>query len=66
MDMKKYYGQLVGAKIVGFHFEEDEFGGDDFPVYTLDYPELNARVKMTLSMDAEGNGGGFAFLEEIK
>ena len=64
MNMKKYYGQLVGAKILGFHFEEDEFGGGDFPVYTLE--KEGTLVQMTLSMDQEGNAGGFAFLEEAK
>ena len=60
MDMQKYYGQLVGAKIVGFRFVEDE--GEAFPVFTLQLGEH--KVEFTLSMDEEGNGAGFAFIEE--
>jgi len=62
MNMQKYYDQLVGAKIVGFKFVEDEFGGGDFPVFTLQLGKQ--KVEFTLSMDEEGNGAGFAFIEE--
>ena len=62
MDMQKYYSQLVGAKIIGFRFEESDF--DAFPVFTL---RLGGQtVEMSLSMDEEGNGGGFAFIEEYQ
>ena len=64
MNMHKYYAQLVGCKIVDFRFDEDEYGAGDFPVFTL---ELDGqRVELSLSMDEEGNGGGFGFIEEIK
>ena len=62
----KYYGQLVGAKIVGFRLEPYEhFGYREFwPVFTL---KLGGQlVEFTLSSDEEGNGAGFAFVEEIK
>jgi len=62
----KYYGQLVGAKIVGFRLEPYEhFGyGEFWPVFTL---KLGGQlVEFTLSSDEEGNGAGFAFVEEIK
>jgi len=62
----KYYGQLVGAKIVGFKLEPYEhFGYREFwPVFTL---KLGGQlVEFTLSSDEEGNGAGFAFVEEIK
>lgn len=68
MDMKKYYEQLVGCKIVGFRFEEDEYAyADDspFPVFTLERDD-GVRVELALSMDEEGNGGGFGFIEEVK
>jgi len=59
----KYYGQLVGAKIVGFRLIEDEFGGDPFPEFTLELG--NQKVFFTLSSDEEGNSAGFAFIEEV-
>jgi len=61
----KYYGQLVGAKIVGFRLEPYEhFGYREFwPIFTL---KLGGQlVEFTLSSDEEGNGAGFAFVEEI-
>ena len=64
MDMEKYYSQLVGAKIIGFRFVEDEYALEPFPVFTL---RLGGQtVEMSLSMDAEGNGGGFAFIKEYE
>ena len=65
MDMHKYYSQLVGAKIVGFKFDKDESFGftDMWPVFTLQLGDQ--LVEFTLSQDEEGNGAGFAFIEEI-
>ena len=62
----KYYGQLVGAKIVGFRLERDESFGytEVWPVFTLLLG--SQRVEFTLSCDEEGNGAGFAFIEELK
>lgn len=62
MDMQRYYSQLVGAKIVDFKFVEDAFDGEAFPVFTLQLGQQ--KVEFTLSMDEEGNGAGFAFIEE--
>ena len=62
MNMYNYYSQLIGCKITAFHFELDEFGGDPFPVFTLQDVDGNL-VDITLSSDEEGNGGGFAFIE---
>lgn len=64
MDMKKYYAQLVGFKIVGFRFDEDEDGFEPFPVFTLQMGD--EKVELSLSMDEEGNGGGFGFIEELR
>lgn len=59
-----YYGQLVGAKIVQFHLEDGEHWNEPWPVFTL---EINdERVRFVLSRDEEGNGAGFAFIEEDK
>lgn len=63
--MNKYYSQLIGFKIISFHMEADgaspAYGGDDFPVYTLE--KDGEKVTATISQDEEGNGGGFIFLE---
>lgn len=64
MNIEKYYKQLVGAKIIGFRLEEDEFSLDPFPIFTLQLG--NQKVDLALSMDEEGNGGGFGFIEEVK
>lgn len=68
MNMDKYYRQIIGAKIVDFHFKEDGYGADDWPVFILQLGEYNGgmKIKMSLSQDPEGNGGGFAFLEDYK
>jgi len=62
----KYYGQLIGAKVVGFRLERDESFGyrEVWPVFTLLLG--SQRVEFTLSSDEEGNGAGFAFIEELK
>lgn len=64
--LTKYYGQLIGAKVVGFRLERDESFGytEVWPVFTLLFG--SQRVEFTLSSDEEGNGAGFAFVEEIK
>ncbi|MDB9962854.1 hypothetical protein OAD41_00325 [bacterium] len=68
MNMERYYAQLVGCKIVNFKFEQDEdaYAGDlPFPVFTLERDD-GVRVILTLSMDEEGNGGGFGFIEKAR
>lgn len=60
MNLQKYYAQLVGCKIVDFKFEEDEYALAPFPVFTLEL--AGQRVELALSMDEEGNGGGFGFI----
>jgi len=69
---KKYYGQLVGCKIVDFYMEKDEDALNDWPVFILqgacalsDTGENSDKVRLVLSQDEEGNGGGFAFIEEV-
>lgn len=61
MDIRKYYGQLIGSKIVGFEFEEDEYGGDPFPVLYIE--QGGVLYVMVVQQDAEGNGAGFLALE---
>ena len=64
MDMYKYHAQIIGSKIVGFEFQEDEYNGDPFPVFYLE--QAGSRVAMVIQQDAEGNGAGFVALELVK
>tara|TARA_R110000796_G_scaffold15597_5_gene49579 strand:- start:431 stop:649 length:219 start_codon:yes stop_codon:yes gene_type:complete len=61
MNMHKYYSQLIGFKIEDFRFEADEYSIEPFPVFTVS--KGGEALDLTLSMDSEGNGGGFAFIE---
>lgn len=61
MDLEKYFAQLVGFQITGFAFEHDEYALEPFPVFTVTNGKEN--LKLTVSMDSEGNGGGFVFIE---
>jgi hypothetical protein len=60
MDLNKYYGQLVGATITDFKFVKSEYY-NAFPTFTLKHGDQE--VDVVLSQDEEGNGGGFAFIE---
>ena len=65
MNIEKYYSQLIGAKIIGFRMDEAHHGLiNPFPIFTLQLG--NQTVDLALSMDEEGNGGGFGFIEEVK
>ena len=66
MDMNKYYEQLVGCEIINFYMEEAEEAELPWPVFILKQPNSadNELIRLVLSQDAEGNGGGFAFIEE--
>jgi hypothetical protein len=59
--MNKYYSQLIGATIVGFKWYEDENILEPMPVFILSLG--GQKVELSLSMDEEGNGGGFGFIE---
>ena len=63
MNMSKYYNQLIGAKIIGFHFENVEYALSEFPVFEL---ELGGQiVRLAISQDEECNGGGFGVIEVV-
>jgi len=64
MNMNKYYSQLVGAKVIGFRMVDEAFSISPFPVFTLQLGDQ--KVDLALSMDEEGNGGGFGFIEVAK
>lgn len=57
----KYYGQLVGAKILSFEGmnTEDDYG-DGFPEFKVLLPNRTIAL-ISISQDPEGNGGGFIF-----
>jgi hypothetical protein len=61
----KYYGQLIDYVVTGVEFEQDEFGGDPFPVLTMMHPSGDV-VRVVVSSDEEGNGAGFLFIEGEK
>jgi len=64
---QKHFGQLVGCKIVDFYME-DEDDMNPWPVLVVQQPNSRnfsgQKFKVILSQDEEGNGGGFAFIEE--
>ena len=71
---QKHFGQLVGCKIIGFHMEKDRSSSrydedvNDWPVLVVQMPNSSnfsgQKFNLILSQDEEGNGGGFAFIEE--
>lgn len=61
VDMVKYYEQLVGGKIYGFDFHEED--GEKWPVFWIDHPDYGS-LKVEVSRDSEGNGSGFLFISE--
>ena len=66
MNIKKYYNQLVEDTLSDHwlpHGRGRIFIGT-MPVFTLQLGDQ--KVDLTLSMDEEGNGGGFGFIEVVK
>jgi len=57
--MEDYYKQLEGFKIKRFLGEDEE----GFPEFILTKPKYED-VKIAVSRDSEGNGGGFLFIME--
>jgi len=54
-----YFGQLIGATLVEFRMEKDEYqAGVWWPVYTVRMPDGHLR-EIWLSQDEEGNGPGW-------
>ena len=64
MNIEKYYKQLVGGTITDFKWYKDEYLLEPMPVFTLSIG--GKKVELTLSMDEEGNGGGFGFIEVVQ
>ena len=58
------YGGLCGAKILEFYMEQCEYNTEEFwPTFRMQ--KGNDVFKFILSQDPEGNGSGFAFIEDV-
>jgi len=57
----KYYNQLKGYKIVSYEMIEDDGALAPFPSFQLTHP-TKEDITLEVSMDEEGNGGGFLFI----
>ena len=60
---KKYFGQLVGCKVIGFEMQDD---GDDMWPALIMRTDGGEEIAVVLSRDPEGNGSGFAFIEPVR
>jgi len=61
--MKNYYEQLVGATITDYQLIEDEYALDPFPCFSLKAKD-GSTIRVEVSRDQEGNGGGFLFISQ--
>ena len=60
---KKYYNQLKGFKIESFEMADSGYDYmEDFPSFILSKGKKKIRIEV--SRDEEGNGGGFLFIGE--
>tara|TARA_R100000654_G_scaffold69326_1_gene98856 strand:- start:1498 stop:1725 length:228 start_codon:yes stop_codon:yes gene_type:complete len=63
----EYYQQLVGFEITRFELDEEHNGLESFPVFLLkrkcEKGGKDICLTIAVSRDAEGNGGGFLFIE---
>ena len=63
---KKYFGQLKGYIITDFNLEVDPYDSYiKFPTFTMT-KFGSPPIKVSVSQDEEGNGGGHLFIEEIE
>ena len=60
-----YYQQLIGYKVVSYKLDDECEDTEPFPTFILSHPK-KATIKIDVSQDEEGNGGGFLFLEMLK
>ena len=63
--MKNYYEQLIGATVTGYEEVEDEHAFNPFPSFSMTHKN-GTKIKVEVSCDEEGNGGGFLFIMEDK
>ena len=59
-----YYEQLIGYKIVSYKLDDECEDIEPFPTFILSHPK-KATIKIDVSKDPEGNGGGFLFQEQM-
>ena len=62
--MSDYYKQLEGFKITKFLGVTDEDDIDGFPQFVLTKKGYQD-IKIEVSRDEEGNGGGFLFIGDV-
>lgn len=61
----EYYKQLEGAKILYFRgMQQEEHDLGPFPVFLVQFKDKSIG-NIAVSMDEEGNGGGFIFIEQV-
>ena len=59
----KQFKQLVGSRILNFKMVQCEFDPHQYwPTFSMQL--AGQKYKLVLSQDEEGNGGGFAFIEQ--
>ena len=61
----KQFKQLVGSKILDFKMVQCEFDPHQYwPTFKMQLGK-HTKFDLVLSQDEEGNGGGFAFIEDV-
>jgi hypothetical protein len=61
----EYYKQLEGATILHYRgMQQDEHDLAPFPVFLVKFAD-GSIGNVAASMDEEGNGGGFIFIEQV-
>jgi hypothetical protein len=68
---RKHYGQLQGLTVISVRMEDDDEGGEPWPILIMGRDDgrggivEGSHVRVTLSRDPEGNGAGFAFITSM-
>jgi hypothetical protein len=68
---RKHYGQLQGLTVLSVQMQEDDEGGEPWPILIMGRDDgrggivEGSHVRVTLSRDAEGNGAGHAFIDAL-
>jgi hypothetical protein len=56
---------LLVIRVVSYKLDDECEDIEPFPTFILSHPK-KATIKIDVSQDPEGNGGGFLFLEMLK
>jgi hypothetical protein len=68
---RKHYSQLQGLTVINVQMQEDDEGGEPWPVLIMGRDDgrggivEGSHVRVTLSRDPEGNGAGHAFIDAL-